>query len=600
MKKNFGIVLAIALGLSALLLTIAFQAGWVQANPFKQETRAGAPAMVSYQGQIWDGDTPYNGTGYFKFAILDFSSTIQYWSNDTLTEPPVAYVTLPVVNGLFSITLGDTSIEGMNHPLTASVFDETYTCIRIWFSPDASNWTQIPDHKIVAVPYALQADQAANSDHATFADSATDATHATSADSATNATNATNAINSDTLDGSHASSFQLRVTGSCPVGYAVKVINTDGSVGCQVIPDASTFTITTLDTGNETGISPSIALGTDGLGLISYRDGLNGSLKIAHCINTNCTGSAISTLDSSADVGYQSSLAIGTDGLGLISHYDYTNGNLKTTHCNDTACNSAVSYTLDADDDVGRYSSLAIGVDNFGLISYYDTSNGDLKVAHCTDTNCSTANINTLDSTGNVGTATAIAIGRDGLGLISYIDYDNYQLKVAHCSNIECSTATTTVIDSAPGIDRHTTSIVIGADSLGLISYSLSSIDSNGLKVAHCSNLDCSSSSTYVLDPDYVGKDSSITIGSDGLGLISYTGAWPLDNLKVAHCIDLACSSAVFYELKPGGEMGMLTSIAIGADGLGLISYFDSGNRHLNVAHCSNLLCFPKDGSMLP
>jgi hypothetical protein len=92
MKKNFGIILAIALGLSALLLLIAFQAGWVQAMPFKQE-RAGAPTIVSYQGQIWDGDAPYNGTGYFKFAILDATGTTYYWSNDggELGIPPEEY-----------------------------------------------------------------------------------------------------------------------------------------------------------------------------------------------------------------------------------------------------------------------------------------------------------------------------------------------------------------------------------------------------------------------------------------------------------------------------------------------------------------------------
>ncbi len=104
MKKNFGIVLAIALGLSALLLTIGSLAGWVKANPFAQEERTGAPTIVSYQGQIWDGDTPYNGTGYFKFAIIDSFST-QTWSNDG-NNPPTTSVPLTVDNGLFSVNLG--------------------------------------------------------------------------------------------------------------------------------------------------------------------------------------------------------------------------------------------------------------------------------------------------------------------------------------------------------------------------------------------------------------------------------------------------------------------------------------------------------------
>ena len=38
---------------------------------------------------------------------------------------------------------------------------------------------------------------------------------------------------------------------------------------------------------------------------------------------------------------------------------------------------------------------------------------------------------------------------------------------------------------------------------------------------------------------------------------------------------------------------GCYTSITIGADGLGLISYFDSTNGDLKVAHCSNPFCIP-------
>ncbi|HET9317533.1 MAG TPA: hypothetical protein VFQ51_18215, partial [Vicinamibacteria bacterium] len=38
-------------------------------------------------------------------------------------------------------------------------------------------------------------------------------------------------------------------------------------------------------------------------------------------------------IDSSGYVGAYSSVAIGTDGLGLISYYDATNSALKVAHC---------------------------------------------------------------------------------------------------------------------------------------------------------------------------------------------------------------------------------------------------------------------------
>ena len=53
-------------------------------------------------------------------------------------------------------------------------------------------------------------------------------------------------------------------------------------------------------------------------------------------------------LDSAGFVGIYTSVAIGTDGLGLISYNDFTNGDLKVAHCADTACTSATTATLDS------------------------------------------------------------------------------------------------------------------------------------------------------------------------------------------------------------------------------------------------------------
>jgi len=88
-----------------------------------------------------------------------------------------------------------------------------------------------------------------------------------------------------------------------------------------------------------------------------------------------------------------------------------------------------------------------------------------------------------------------------------------------------------------------------------------------------------------------VGRYSSVTIGADGLGLISYYDELTGD-LKVAHCSNVACTQATITTLDSEGDVGHYTSITIGADGLGLISYFASGgNGYLKVLHCGNLFC---------
>jgi hypothetical protein len=89
-----------------------------------------------------------------------------------------------------------------------------------------------------------------------------------------------------------------------------------------------------------------------------------------------------------------------------------------------------------------------------------------------------------------------------------------------------------------------------------------------------------------------VGSYTSITIGADGLGLISYYHS-NKTALMVAHCSDINCTTATITTLDSPGMVGGYTSITIGADGLGLISYQDGTNDDLKVVHCANTFCSP-------
>jgi hypothetical protein len=74
------------------------------------------------------------------------------------------------------------------------------------------------------------------------------------------------------------------------------------------------------------------------------------------------------------------------------------------------------------------------------------------------------------------------------------------------------------------------------------------------------------------------------------LGLISYSHFTNQD-LKVAHCSNVTCSTATTAMVDNAGSVGTFTSVTVGGDGLGLISYFDDVNLDLKVVHCSDVWC---------
>lgn len=367
-----------------------------------------------------------------------------------------------------------------------------------------------------------------------------------------------------------------------------------GATGPAIVRSAPGDTvITTLDSVGSIGMQTSATTGADGLALLSYFDQTNGDLEVAHCENAACTSATKTTLDSAGNVGvWSSSVAIGADGLGLISYYDVSNGNLKVAHCDNQACTGATLSTIDAAGNLGAFTSLTIGSDGLGLISY-QTQFNDLKVAHCNNVACTSAGTSTIDGVSAVGGKTSVAVGGDGLALITYSDVVAYDLKVAHCDDVACTSASTHTLVGAGTVGYHN-AVTIGTDGLPLIGYS---DQTNGdVKVAHCDDVACTSAVSSVVDGEY-GTEISVTVGADGLGLITYAGLVPNPNdpydLKIAHCNVLLCSKASLSSPNLSGNTGNHTSVTVGRDGLPLVGYSDTVNDELRVAHCSNVFCVP-------
>ncbi len=119
---------------------------------------AQVPPLLNYQGRVAVGAVNFNGTGQFRFALVNGAGTTTYWSNDGSSVAggvPSAAVALPVSKGLYSVLLGDAALANMT-PIPAAVFNNADVRLRVWFD-DGANGSQMltPDQRVAPVGYAV-------------------------------------------------------------------------------------------------------------------------------------------------------------------------------------------------------------------------------------------------------------------------------------------------------------------------------------------------------------------------------------------------------------------------------------------------------------
>jgi hypothetical protein len=133
-----------------LTLTLPFSASLAQ-----------VPGLLSYQGRIIVGSGNFDGSGQFKFALVNSNGTASYWSNDGSSaggNQPGTAVALTVTKGLYSLLLGDTNLAHMTASVPFTAFTNSDVRLRVWFN-DGTNGFQLlePDQRLGGVGYALVA-----------------------------------------------------------------------------------------------------------------------------------------------------------------------------------------------------------------------------------------------------------------------------------------------------------------------------------------------------------------------------------------------------------------------------------------------------------
>ena len=398
---------------------------------------------------------------------------------------------------------------------------------------------------------------------------------------------------------------QARIGGICAVGTYLRGINADGSVVCAEVTGVNA--VTTVDDPPAPATAASngtaIAVGADGLPLVAYREdsGGNAVLKVAKCSNPACTGVAsFSVVDDPANVvGTSPDMAIGADGLPVISYFDFTAFSVKVAKCVNPAC-SGVSTLTTVDDQANNLTpfstAIEIGADGNPVLAHFDDVTDALRVVKCANAACTaSAAATVLDDPANaLGQDADIAVPADGLPVVAYLDVTAGTLKAAKCQNPACTgMPIITVVDDPPNQICCSVAITIGGDGLPVIAYQDAS--ANALKVARCANVACTGLATITTVDDtgsLLGAGTTITTGADGLPVIGYRDL-SAQSIKVAKCTNAACSGAsILGTVDDGpGNVGSGASIAIGTDGLPVLSYYDNGAFSLKVAKCGSRSC---------
>lgn len=254
---------------------------------------------------------------------------------------------------------------------------------------------------------------------------------------------------------------------------------------------ADNVSTTVDDPANEVGWYSSIAIGTDSLPIVSHYDANSATLRVTHCGNAACTAGNVTTpiKTERAGVGQFTSIAIGADGLPVISYRDETLLALSVTHCGNVACTADNVTTAIESGGGGWGTSIRIGTDGLPVIAH-GRADGGVLVTHCGNAACTAGNVSiVVDEPSAVGETPSLAIGSDGLPVIAYRD-STAALRVTHCGDVTCATGNVTaVVDHPATVVGHYAAIAIGGDGLPVIGHYDAS--ARKLRVTKCASRTC-------------------------------------------------------------------------------------------------------------
>lgn len=123
--------------------------------------------VLNYQGRVTVSSILFDGTGQFKFSLVNRDSSQTFWKNsidpDNDGQPDEA-ISLPVTKGLYAVTLGDTSVPNMAE-IPLAVFTGNLSSVatdplflRVWFNDGVHGFERlVPDQRISTSAFSMGA-----------------------------------------------------------------------------------------------------------------------------------------------------------------------------------------------------------------------------------------------------------------------------------------------------------------------------------------------------------------------------------------------------------------------------------------------------------
>ncbi len=380
---------------------------------------------------------------------------------------------------------------------------------------------------------------------------------------------------------------QPPIVGTCPPGQYLRGVNTGGLAICEplfVAPAMATLA---------PGLYPSFTLNGAGHPVIAYY--ANSLFQTVVCDSPTCRGANVMQVQFNPGGTFSaSSVAIGADGLPVVAYRNTATDALRVTKCGNPTCSSG-NISTDVDNPVnvvvGGSSSMAVPADGRPVIAHLVSPGGRLRINKRGNAPCPAGNTSTtpelfVDALGE----TAMAIGADGLPIVAH--FMNVGLRVIKCGNAACTAGTVaTTVDPAPDGYGRFASIAIGVDGLPIIS---SQGGGNVLRVTHCGNAACSSGNVSRTIDDTggnAGTRTALAIGDDGLPIISHVDD-DTAAIRVVKCGDVACGAGNLRTTLVAGNVSPLgfPRLAIGADRLPILVYSTSAEG-LRVVKCASRTC---------